>query len=103
MYWYAITGISLLFYAGLTVRPHEAINISAPIDPAYWTKPSGAPIEREQLMVVLTNIQGLYIRASYGPDPSGSARLSKVALDSAREVPGDRALTDQDKTDQVTR
>ena len=95
--------MSLLFYSGLTVRPYEAINISAPIDPDYWRLPSGNTIDRPKMMVVLTNLEGVYIRASYGTDPNGQARLSEVALDSAKEVPGDRALTDQDKADQVTR
>ena len=77
--------------------------MAAPLDPYYWVLPSGAPIEREKLMVVLTDLTGIYIRASYGLDSDGQSRLSKVALDSAIEVPGDRNMTEQDRADQVTR
>ena len=79
------------------------INISAPFDPYYWVRTSGDAIERKDLMLVLTNLEGMYIRASYGVDSDGQARLSKVSLDSAREVPGDRNMTEQDIADQVTR
>ena len=54
-------------------------------------------------MVTLTNLEGVYIRASYGLDSDGQSRLSNVALDSARAVPGDRNMTEQDIADQVTR
>ena len=96
-------GITLLFHSGLKPRPNEAINISAPFDPYYWVLPSGAPIDRPKLMVVLTNLEGVYLKASYGLDADGQARLSKVTLDSAVAVPGDREMTEQDLADQVTR
>ena len=95
--------MSLLYYSHFAVKSHQAINISAPIDPNYWQLPSGNTIDRPKLMVVLTKLEGLYIRASYGQDPNGQARLSEVALDSAKEVPGNRSLTDQDIADQVMR
>ena len=38
-------------------------------------------------MVVLTNLDGIYIKASYGIEVDGQARLSNVKLDSATEVP----------------
>lgn len=79
------------------------MSISAPFDPYYWVTPSGARIERSKLMVTLTNLEGVYIRASYGLDSDGQSRLSNVALDSAIEVPGDRDMTEQDIADQVTR
>ena len=95
--------ISLLYHSGQKPRPNEAMNISAPFDPYYWVTTSGARIDRSKLMVTLTNLEGVYIRASYGLDYDGQSRLSKVALDSAREVPGDRDMTAQDIADQVTR
>ena len=95
-------GISLLFHSGLKPRPNEAINVTAPIDPYYWVQPSGAPIDRPKLMVLLTNVEGIYIKASYGLDSDGASRLSKVSLDSAVEVPGERNMTEQDRADQVT-
>ena len=95
--------ISLLFHSGQKPQPNQAMNISAPMDPYYWVLPSGAKIERHKLMVALANLEGIYIRASYGLDTDGQARLSQVALDSAVEVPGDREMTEQDLADQVTR
>ena len=59
---YFITDINLLYHSGESVRPNEALNISAPLDPYYWRLPSGAGIERSKLMVVLTNLTGLYFR-----------------------------------------
>ena len=67
-------GISLLYHSGLTPRPNEAIDITAPIDPYYWVLPSGAPIDRPKLMVVLTDVKGIYIKASYGLDYDGASR-----------------------------
>ena len=52
-----------------------ALNVSAPIDPYYWVLPSGAPIDRSKMMVVLNNLKGVYIKASYGVDKDGQARL----------------------------
>ena len=83
-------------------RTGESKDMEVPFEAYYWNKPSGAPIERKDLMVALTNVEGIYIRASYGVDSDAQVRLSKVALDSAREVPGDRNMTAQDIADQVT-
>ena len=58
-----------------------------PVDPYNWYFPSGEQIERKDLMVVLTNLDGIYIKASYGIEVDGQARLSNVKLDSATEVP----------------
>ena len=96
-------GLSLLYHSGLKPRPNEPMTMVIPFDPYLWVTPSGAQIDRSKLMVVLTNLEGLYIRASYGLDYDGQARLSKVALDSAVEVPGDRNMTEQDIADRVTR
>ena len=96
-------GLSLLYHSGMKPRPNEPIEMYAPFDPYLWVTPSGAPIDRSKLMVVLTNLEGIYIRASYGLDADGQARLSEVALDSAVEVPGDRNMTEQDIADRVTR
>lgn len=95
-------GVSLLYHSGQPIRPNEEMKVKAPFDPYYWVLPSGAPIDRPQLMVALTNLTGLYIRASYGLDSDGQARLSGVSLDSAVEVPGERNMTEQDLADQVT-
>ena len=80
-------GVSLLYHSGIKLRPNEPVNISAPIDPYNWYFPSGEQIERKDLMVVLTNLDGIYIKASYGIEVDGQARLSNVKLDSATEVP----------------
>ena len=96
-------GVSLLFHSGLKIRANEMLNMSVPFDPYYWVTPSGAPIDRPKLMVVLTNLEGIYLKASYGLDLDGQSRLSNVALDSVAEVPGDREMTAQDLEDQVTR
>jgi hypothetical protein len=95
-------GVSLLFHSGIKVRSNEMVNMSVPIDPYYWVLPSGAPIDRPKLMVVLTNLEAIYIKATYGIDADGQARISNVGLDSAVEVPGDRDMTEQDIADQVT-
>ena len=67
--------LSILFHSGLKVTPNAALNVSAPIDPYYWVLPSGAPIDRSKMMVVLNNLKGVYIKASYGVDKDGQARL----------------------------
>ena len=60
---------------------------------------SGERIEREDLMLVLTNLKGLYVKASYGFQEDGQARLSGVKLDSAEEIED----LDVDITNPVTR
>ena len=50
-------------------------------------------------MLVLTNLKCLYIKASYGTQEDGQARLSGVKLDSAEEIED----LDIDITNPVTR
>lgn len=96
-------GDILLYHSGEKIETDVEKNMIVPFEENYWVKPSGAYIERKDLMVVLTNLEGLYIRASYGVDNYGQARISKVSLDSAHELRGDRNMTEQDIADQVTR
>jgi hypothetical protein len=66
--------LSILFHSGLRITPNAGLNVSSPIDPYYWVLPSGAPIDRSKMMVVLNNLKGVYIKASYGLDKDGQAR-----------------------------
>ena len=93
----------MLYHSGENVETDVEKNMIVSFEEDYWVKPSRAYIERKDLMVVLTNLKGLYIRASYGVDNYGQARISKVSLDSAQELRGDRNMTEQDIADQVTR
>ena len=65
-------GISLLYHAGMRLRPNEPAKISAPFDSYSWFTPSGEQVSREKLMVVLTNLDGIYIKAGYGLSKSKS-------------------------------
>ena len=47
---------------------------TVPLEPYYWVLPSGAPIDRAKLMVVLNNLEGLYIRANYALDSDAQTR-----------------------------
>ena len=72
--------MSILFHSGYTVEPNTPINFSAPFEPYYWVTPSGAEVDRTKLMVVLNNLQGIYIRSNYGLDRAAQARLIKLAI-----------------------
>ena len=95
-------GVSLLYHSGIDISPNTPTDIEVPMDPYYWVLPSGAPVDRPKLMVVLNNLEGVYVRASYGMDRDGQARLSDVSLDSAFEVPAGKNLTEEDQVDLVT-
>ncbi len=79
--------LSILFHSGLKVSPNAALNVSAPIDPYYWVLPSGAPIDRSKMMVVLNNLKGVYIKASYGLDKDGQARYNTFTLCHVFDLP----------------
>ena len=81
-------GKSLLYYSGIKITPNEQTNITAIFEPYYWVAPSGASVDRSDLMVVLNNLKGVYLRASYGTDQDGQARLSGVVMESAEEGEG---------------
>ena len=67
-------GVSLQYHSGMKPEPNVASNRSVPLEEYYWVLPSGAPIDRSKLMVVLNNLKGLYIRANYGLDQNGQSR-----------------------------
>jgi hypothetical protein len=71
-------GVSLLFHAGVKITPNTPTNFSVSLEPYYWVLPSGAAVDRAKLMVVLKNLKGVYIRANYGLDTNGQARLVKL-------------------------
>ena len=48
-------------------------------------------------MLVLTNLKGLYVKASYGTQEDGQARLSGVKLDSAEEIEDQKKRAKQKK------
>ncbi len=66
--------VSLLYHSGARIEPNTPTNRTVPLEPYYWVLPSGAAIDRSTLMVVLNNLQGLYIRASYALDNDAQAR-----------------------------
>lgn len=68
-------GISLLFYSGRKITPNTPTKFQVPLEPYYWVLPSGSGIDRSKLMVVLNNLDGIYIRANYALDPNGQARF----------------------------
>ena len=66
---------------------------------------SGAAVDRHKLMLVLNNLEGLYFRASYGPDETGQsqARVRQVILESAVDIGRSRAdMTEEERAQQVT-
>ena len=89
-------GKSLLYHSGMRIAPNEQTNVTAVLEPYYWVQPSGAPAERKDLMVVLNNLEGVYLRASYGTDYDGQVRLSGVVMDSAEEFSNASAVADDE-------
>lgn len=80
-------GLNLLYHSGLrSPQTNTPTNRSVPLEPYYWVLPSGAAVDRAKLMVALNNLQGVYVRASYGVDANAQARLSGVSLDAAEEA-----------------
>ena len=79
-------GKALLYHSGIRITPNEQTNVTAVFEPYYWVEPSGAPADRSDLMVVLNSLEGVYLRASYGTDQDGQARLTGVVMESAEEV-----------------
>ncbi|TRY60964.1 hypothetical protein TCAL_05712 [Tigriopus californicus] len=94
-------GISLLFYSGRKISPNTPTKFEIPLEPYYWVLPSGSGIDRSKLMVVLNNLDGIYIRANYALDPNGQARLSGVILESAEEVDPGTEIPPEDRVSSV--
>ncbi|KAG8228153.1 hypothetical protein J437_LFUL002807 [Ladona fulva] len=72
-----------LLHFALELPPAE-VNFQASVDlvELNFILPSGLPVTREQVMQVLHNLQGIYIRATYW-EPSVFSRLEYVALETA--------------------
>lgn len=60
----------------------EPLGISLEINERHFVLPSGLPATRENLLVVLKDVRGLFIRGSYS-DPTREVRLTGVTLDIA--------------------
>ena len=74
-------------------------------EPWEWVTTSGAGVDRHKLMLVLNNLEGLYLRANYGPDNTGQsqARVRDVVLETAVDIGRSRAeMTDEERDSQVT-
>lgn len=71
-------GVSLLYHSGRRGEPNLAMERTVPFEPYYWVLPSGAPIDRAKLMVVLNNLKGMYIKASYVLDGNAQARYEDL-------------------------
>ncbi len=69
-------GINLLYHRS-SRRPPETgrrTQMRVPLEPHFWVLPTGSPVDRNKLMMALKDVQGIYIRASYGTDPNAQAR-----------------------------
>ncbi len=75
--------MELLYHSGIKIEPNAPTTITATFEPYYWFHPTGKQADRSNLMQVLSNLKGVYIRASYGIDTDGASRLTAVAMDSA--------------------
>ena len=76
----------IMFYAGQKVPEYNYETLlSASLDPLYWVTPTGNPVERDKMMVILDGLEHVYIKGSYGSSKSSFSRLSSVSLDSAVE------------------
>ena len=60
--------------------------ISVSLESQHWLETSGTPVDRTKLMVVLNNLEGVFIRGSYSDKTDGYARLSDVNLGNSYEV-----------------
>lgn len=58
------------------------LSVSVEINERNFVLPSGLPASRENLLVALKDVRGLYIRGSYS-DPTREARLSSVIMEIA--------------------
>ena len=76
----------ILFYAGQKVADYNyESQVSASLEPRNWVTPTGNPVERDKMMVILDRLEHVYIKGSYGSSKSSFSRLSSVSLDSAVE------------------
>ena len=76
----------IMFYAGQKVPEYNyESQLSAILEPRYWVTPTGNPVERDKMMVILEGLEHVYIKGSYGSSKSSFSRLSSVSLDSAVE------------------
>ena len=76
----------IMFYAGQKVPEYNyETQLSVSLDPLYWVTPTGNPVERDKMMVILDGLEHVYIKGSYGSSKSSFSRLSSVSLDSAEE------------------
>ena len=57
------------------------VEVRAPLEPRYWVQPSGNPVTRPLLMVLLNDLQRVYVRGSYGASPASQARLENLFLE----------------------
>merc|ERR1712106_227086 len=84
-------GHVLMFFSGQKVTGDNYVTeMKAPLEPRYWVTPTGNPVDREKLMMVLNNLEHVNVKGSYGPD-SGSeatsrAQLTKAEMESAVEM-----------------
>ena len=76
----------IMFYAGQKVTEYNyESQLTASLEPRYWVTPTGNPVERDKMMVILDGLEHVYIKGSYGSSKSSFSRLSSVSLDSAVE------------------
>lgn len=64
--------------------PKEPFNVEVDLSPAKWMLPDSSVVTRPQMMLVLNDLMGIFIKASYFAE-SSAAKLENVVLDSAKK------------------
>lgn len=62
--------------------PQQPFNVEVDLSPAKWMLHDSSVVTRSQMMLVLHDLMGIHIKASYYAE-SASAKLENVLLDSA--------------------
>jgi len=83
-------GNTLMFFSGQKVPEYNYVTqMKAPLEPRYWVTPTGNPVERDKLMMVLNNLEHINVKGSYGSDSGAEAasfaQLKQVEMDSSEE------------------
>uniref|UniRef100_A0A8D8XN55 Basement membrane-specific heparan sulfate proteoglycan core protein n=1 Tax=Cacopsylla melanoneura TaxID=428564 RepID=A0A8D8XN55_9HEMI len=77
-------GIHLLFYSQIPVEPNQPVTILAPLFEQFWQSSNGQTGNREQMLRTLSNIQHIFIKATYTTNTK-EAGLRFVSLDTAED------------------
>ncbi|XP_055844274.1 basement membrane-specific heparan sulfate proteoglycan core protein isoform X29 [Episyrphus balteatus] len=76
-------GFTLIYRARSQPQPNVSNKMSVPITAGNWLKPDGRRATREEIMMILANIENILIRLSYVTSTEREVEMTNINMDSA--------------------